>query len=121
VNRAFQRKRCSRFAVGQTVSFSRTTPRAIWVTRGDCPPRTPCTASFPTSRSLFSGRRVKTGARNRSAWLGVRSPQLVNHTLLQYASHGSALRSCWVVRTPKHTVLGGVFKSQTTCGQSPNV
>ena len=36
---------------------------------------------------------------------------------LQYRIHPSALRSRLAVSTPKRTALGGVFKSQITCGQ----
>jgi hypothetical protein len=37
--------------------------------------------------------------------------KLANCLVLLYASHGSALRSRLVVRTPKHTALGGVFQA----------
>jgi len=51
-------------AAGQIVSSSRITPRAMWVSRGDWLPNIPCTASFPTARKRFSGKRLKTGCKN---------------------------------------------------------
>ncbi len=64
LNRSFHMNRYSRLAMGQMVVSSCLTPRAIWVTTGDCPPMIPCTANFPTSCSRFSGKCSKTGPRN---------------------------------------------------------
>lgn len=45
------------------------TPRAIWVTTGDCPPMIPRTANFPTSCSRFSGKCSRTAPKGNRCLL----------------------------------------------------